>query len=172
MGHQGHRDHEAAAPASVTLALLTVSDTRTEATDESGRLCAEMAQAAGHVVASRAIVHDDPARVRAALQTILADARVEAVLINGGTGISGRDRTYEAVSALLDMRLDGFGELFRALSYQEIGPAAMLSRAVAGSAGGRAVFCMPGSPAAVRLAMEKLVLPEVGHVVAELKRAT
>ncbi|MGH9866974.1 MAG: MogA/MoaB family molybdenum cofactor biosynthesis protein [Candidatus Polarisedimenticolia bacterium] len=172
MGHQGHRDHKDAAPTSVTLALLTVSDTRTEATDESGRLCAEMAEAAGHTIASRAIVPDDPSRVRLALQTILADARVEAVLVNGGTGISGRDRTYEAVSALLDARLDGFGELFRALSYQQIGSAAMLSRAVAGSARGRAVFCMPGSPAAVRLALEKLVLPELSHVVAELRRTT
>jgi molybdenum cofactor biosynthesis protein B len=166
----GHGEHRGSAPASVALALLTISDTRTEATDESGRLCAALAATAGHTVILSSIVPDDPSRVRLALETLLADARVEAVLLNGGTGISARDRTYETVTALLDTRLDGFGELFRALSYREIGPAAMLSRAVAGSARGRAVFCMPGSPAAVRLAMESLILPEIGHVVAELRK--
>ena len=167
MAHRAHRD---AAPPAVSVALLTVSDTRTEATDESGRLCAALCEAAGHVVARRALVPDDPQRVRAALEAMLDDPAVHAVLINGGTGISGRDRTYEAVSVMLEARLDGFGELFRALSYQEIGAAAMLSRAVAGTARGRAVFCMPGSPAAVKLALEKLVIPELAHVVGELRR--
>ncbi len=167
-----HRAHPDAAPQAIRVALLTVSDTRTEATDESGALCAALCEAAGHTIARRAIVPDEPARVREALDAMLADASVDAVLINGGTGISGRDRTFEAVSGLLERRLDGFGELFRWLSYQEIGAAAMLSRAVAGVARGRAVFCMPGSPGAVALALEKLVIPELGHVVGELRRTT
>jgi molybdenum cofactor biosynthesis protein B len=169
MGLRHHRDM---APGTVVVGLLTVSDTRTPGTDDSGRLCAEMCRAAGHDVASSRIVPDDPAQVRGALGDILADARVQAVLVNGGTGISRRDRTYEAVAGMLEGRLDGFGELFRALSFREIGPAAMLSRAVAGHVRGRAIFCMPGSPAAVRLALESLILPELGHVVAELEKGT
>ena len=164
----GHHQHRETAPRAVGVALLTVSDTRTPETDASGRLCAELCEAAGHEVAAKRIVPDDPAQVRAALAAMLSDPRVQAVLVNGGTGISRRDRTFEAVSGMLEGRLDGFGELFRALSFREIGAAAMLSRAVAGHVEGRAIFCMPGSPAAVRLALESLIRPELGHVVAEL----
>ena len=163
----GHREHREAAPRSIALAVITVSDTRTPATDESGKLIVDLCRQAGHQSVHQLVVPDDPERVRDAVVAAVAIPAVQAVLVNGGTGISGRDRTFEAISALLDLRLDGFGELFRHLSYQEIGAAAMLSRAVAGLVSGRPVFSMPGSPAAVRLAMEKLILPELSHVVAE-----
>ncbi|HKY33461.1 MAG TPA: molybdenum cofactor biosynthesis protein B [Candidatus Polarisedimenticolia bacterium] len=168
----GHQEHRLSAPRAVGVALLTVSDTRSPENDLSGRLAADLCRAAGHHVVSAAIVPDDPVRVSEALGALLADRRVQAVLINGGTGISARDTTLEAVGPLLERRLDGFGELFRWLSFSEVGPAAMLSRAAAGLCRGRAVFCMPGSPQAVRLAMERLILPELGHVVAEAGKPT
>lgn len=164
MGHREHRDNALRA---ISLAVVTVSDTRTEATDESGALIRALCEKAGHTVAAYHLVPDEPDRLRAALSDLLARPDVKAVLINGGTGISARDRTFETISAALERRIDGFGELFRSLSYEEIGAAAMLSRAVAGLASGVAIFSMPGSPGAVRLAMEKLILPEIGHVVAE-----
>ncbi len=166
----GHREHRESGPRSVCVAVVTVSDTRTSRTDESGRLARALLEQAGHTVRSSRIVPDDPAAVRAALGELLADEGVQAIVLNGGTGVSARDRTIEAVSALLERRIEGFGELFRSLSYAEIGSAAMLSRAVAGLASGRPVFSVPGSPAAVRLAMEKLILPELGHVVAEANK--
>ena len=119
------------------------------------------------MLAGYRLVRDEPDEVRAALAAA-ADAGAEAVVVNGGTGISGRDRTYEAVAGLLEKRIDGFGEIFRWLSFQEIGSAAMLSRAVAGTWRGLAVFSVPGSTAAVRLAWERLIAPELGHVVFEL----
>ena len=148
--------------------VLTISDTRTEANDASGDAIAALLSGAGHVVVGRRIVRDDPPAVRDVVQSNRASADV--VITTGGTGITARDSTYEALSALLDKRLDGFGELFRMLSYAEIGAAAMLSRAVAGSIGSTAVFSLPGSEHAVRLAMTRLILPEVGHVVRELTR--
>jgi molybdenum cofactor biosynthesis protein B len=147
-----------------------VSDTRTLETDEGGRLIVELLESAGHAVLRRGVVPDAPEQVRAWLEEALGDPQVQAVLTTGGTGIAPRDRTYEVVSELLEKRLDGFGELFRMLSYQEVGPAAMLSRAVGGVTRGKVVLAMPGSPAAVRLAMEKLILPELGHLVAEAGR--
>jgi len=169
MSHTGHRRH---APRTVAVAVITVSDTRTPENDESGLLIVDLCEKAGHTVTARRIVPDDPDAVRAALDHFLDDAAVEAVLVNGGTGISGRDRTFEAISELIETPIPGFGELFRSLSYAEIGAAAMLSRAAAGLASGRPVFSMPGSPAAVRLAMEKLILPEIGHVLAESRRTS
>ncbi len=169
MSHAGHR---AKAPVTVTVSVITVSDTRTLESDESGRLMADMCREAGHLVSGRLVVPDDPEAVRTALDQVLDDDSVQAVLLNGGTGISGRDRTLEGISSMLEMTLPGFGELFRSLSYAEIGPAAMLSRAVAGLASGRPVFSVPGSPAAVRLAMEKLILPEIGHLVSEARRTS
>ena len=164
----GLKEHHRTAPSAVAVGLITVSDSRTEATDESGRLCAELCEKAGHHVAARRLVPDDPALVRAAIEEMIAAAAgVQAILVNGGTGISRRDRTFEAVSGMLEGRLDGFGELFRALSYQEIGSAALLSRALGGIAAGRVVLALPGSRAAIALAMEKLVLPELGHLAAE-----
>jgi len=165
----GHEEHRQEAPRRIAIFVVTASDTRGEAEDESGRFLRERVAEAGHALAGYRIVKDEPAEIRAALEAAAA-AGADAIVVNGGTGIAGRDRTYEAVVGLLEKRLDGFGELFRMLSYAEIGSAAMLSRAVAGVWGGRAIFSVPGSRAAVRLAWEKLVGPEVGHVVRELRK--
>ncbi len=167
MGHDEHRRH---APASVALALLTISDTRTAATDASGDLAERLLTHAGHRIVTRGWVADDPERVEAWVRDALTRGDCDAVLTSGGTGISPRDRTYEALAGILERRLDGFGELFRSLSYVEIGSAAMLSRAIGGIRAGRVVFCVPGSPNAVQLALEKLILPELGHLVAELRK--
>jgi molybdenum cofactor biosynthesis protein B len=148
--------------------VLTISDTRTEATDTSGDTIVEALRSAGHEVAGRRIVRDEPDVVREVV--VSATPEVEVVITTGGTGITSRDSTYEAITSVLDKRLDGFGELFRMLSYQEIGSAAMLSRAVAGTIGRTAVFSLPGAQHAVKLAMEKLIVPEIGHVVRELRR--
>lgn len=152
--------------------VLTISDTRTEANDASGDAIVELLTGAGHEVTGRRIVRDEPAAVRDLVQSMAQSGRATAdvIITTGGTGITARDSTYEAVATLLDKRLDGFGELFRMLSYAEIGAAAMLSRAAAGSIGPTAVFSLPGSEHAVRLAMTRLILPEVGHVVRELRR--
>jgi len=160
--------HRKTAPASVRCFVLTISDTRTDADDTSGDLIVGLLATSGHQVTLRARVKDDPAAVQHAIRANLGVAQV--VITTGGTGISSRDSTYEAISQLLDRRLDGFGELFRALSFQEIGAAAMLSRACAGAIGRTAVFSLPGSEPAVRLAMTKLILPEIGHVVRELNQ--
>jgi molybdenum cofactor biosynthesis protein B len=162
--------HRAEAPQSVRCFVLTVSDTRTEDTDTSGRAIAELLTAAGHVVAGRAIVKDDPDAVRNAIVRQFGNPDVQAIVTTGGTGITSRDSTYEAIASLLQKRLDGFGELFRMLSYEEIGPAAMLSRACAGLVSGRIVVALPGSEAAVRLAMERLLIPELGHLVQQATR--
>jgi molybdenum cofactor biosynthesis protein B len=160
--------HRKEAPASVRCFVLTISDTRTAETDASGDAIAQALTSAGHDVAGRRIVRDDPATVR---EIVRAESRnVPVIVTTGGTGITARDSTYEAISTLLDKRLDGFGELFRMLSYEQIGSAAMLSRACAGSIGTTAIFALPGSEQAVRLAMDKLILPEIGHVVRELHR--
>jgi molybdopterin adenylyltransferase len=166
MGHEEHR-HEA--PRSVRIFVVTASDSRGEAEDESGAFLREAAARAGHEIAGYRLVRDEPAQIRAALEQA-AGAGADAIVVNGGTGIAARDRTYEAIAALLEKRLDGFGELFRMLSFAEIGSAAMLSRALAGVWRGRAVFSVPGSRAAVRLAWERLIGPEVGHVVRELRK--
>ncbi len=163
-------EHKAAAPRSVGCYVLTTSDSRTEATDTSGRAIVDLLQGAGHRIAGRTIVKDDPDLVRSAVERQLANPDVQVMIITGGTGITSRDSTYEVVSALLHKRLDGFGELFRMISYQEIGSAAMLSRACAGLVGGRIVVSLPGSEAAVRLAMERLLLPELGHMVQQAGR--
>src|SRR5688500_7466110 len=142
--------------------ILTISDTRTPETDQSGDECAKIATESGHTVVSRAIFPDDAAQVEAHVRSVAPG--VDAVLINGGTGFAPRDTTYEAVSRLLDKRIDGFGELFRMLSFAEVGSRAMASRAVAGAHGKTLIFSMPGSTKAVRLAMSKLVAPELGHL--------
>jgi len=143
-------EHRALSPSQVACLILTVSDTRTLENDTSGQAIASLLEQAGHTVTAR------------------RTARV--IITTGGTGISNRDSTYEAVTALFEKQIDGFGELFRMLSFHEIGPAAMLSRATAGVSGGCAIFVLPGSEHAVRLAMERLILPELGHVVRELMR--
>ncbi|MFN7985610.1 MAG: molybdenum cofactor biosynthesis protein B [Vicinamibacterales bacterium] len=150
--------------------MLTVSDTRTTETDTGGRAVADLLSAAGHVVVGRAIVKDDADVVRSTIVQQLDADGIDAVISTGGTGITSRDSTYEAVSSLLDKRLDGFGELFRMLSYEQVGAAAMMSRATAGLARGRIVIALPGSEAAVRLAMEKLVVPELAHMVQQARK--
>jgi molybdopterin adenylyltransferase len=162
-------EHKAQAPVAIRCFVLTVSDSRTEATDTSGAAIAELLTGAGHVVAGRRLVKDEPADVAAVVREQVAAPDVEVVITTGGTGITSRDSTYEAIQALLDKRLDGFGELFRMLSYAEIGPAAMLSRACAGTAAGTVVVALPGSQGAVRLALEKLLLPELGHLVQQVR---
>ena len=166
MGHEEHR-HEA--PRSIRVFVVTASDTRGEAEDESGAFLKDAAARAGHALAGYRIVKDEPAELRAALEAAAA-AGADAILVNGGTGIAGRDRTYEAVAGILEKRLDGFGELFRMLSYGQIGAAAMMSRACAGLAAGRIVVCLPGSEQAVRLAMERLIVPELGHMVQQARK--
>jgi molybdenum cofactor biosynthesis protein B len=168
MGAPDHR-RQAASQGSVPLAIVTVSDTRTPETDTSGRLIRELAEAAGHQVVGYRVVPDEPEQVAVAL-TELAGGEARLIIFNGGTGISRRDRTYDVISQALEKTLPGFGELFRLLSYQEIGAAAMLSRATAGVYQGKVVFSTPGSPNAVRLAMEKLILPEIQHLAWELVR--
>src|SRR5262245_65851051 len=165
--------HKAAAPPSVRCFVLTVSDTRTEETDSSGRAIADLLKAAGHVIVGRSIVKDDPSAVRDLIERQLATSAADGpqiIITTGGTGLTSRDSTFEAVDALLEKRLDGFGELFRMLSYEQIGPAAMMSRAVAGLVAGRIVVSLPGSEAAVRLAMERLLIPELGHLVQQASR--
>ena len=162
-----HRDQS---PGVVRVAVLTMSDTRDREDDRSGDIIREMLGWRGFSVVAYEIVPDEPDRIRDQLTAWIGESGIDAIITNGGTGVSSRDSTYEVVSSLIDKRLDGFGELFRMLSWQEIGAAAMLSRAVGGSAGSTAVFCLPGSSNAVKLAMEKLIGPELGHVVHELKK--
>ncbi|HZR23862.1 MAG TPA: molybdenum cofactor biosynthesis protein B [Vicinamibacterales bacterium] len=164
------REHKAQAPSSVGCYVVTVSDTRTDATDTAGRAIADLLTAAGHIVAGRTIVKDDPAAVRSAVERQLAADGVDVIITTGGTGITSRDNTYEAISTMLQKRLDGFGELFRMLSFEQIGSAAMMSRACAGLVAGRIVVCLPGSEKAVRLAMERLLVPELGHLVQQARK--
>jgi molybdenum cofactor biosynthesis protein B len=169
-GSDAPAQHRAYAPASVGCLVLTVSDTRTPDDDSSGKLCAERLEAAGHRPLERAIVKDEREAIRAAVLRGIARPDIDVVIATGGTGVSPRDSTPEAVEPLLDKVLHGFGELFRALSFQVIGPAALLSRALAGTAQRTAVLVVPGSSAAVRLALDRLILPELAHLVGQLRR--
>ncbi|GMU37614.1 MAG: MogA/MoaB family molybdenum cofactor biosynthesis protein [Phycisphaerae bacterium] len=148
----------------VSAAVLTVSDTRTPETDSSGRLIRELLEGAGHRVFDYAVVSDEAAWIAAQVERWCNNASCQAVIVSGGTGFAPRDVTCDAIEPLLERRLDGFGELFRSLSFAEIGPAAMLSGALAGMRNRKAVFALPGSSGAVRLAMEKLILPTLGHL--------
>ena len=165
-----HEEHRAAAPSAIRCHVITVSDTRTEETDTGGRLLRTLLAEGGHQVLGHEIVPDEPAALRAAIERQLEADAPQAILTTGGTGISRRDGSYEVITGLLEKRLDGFGELFRALSFEEIGPAAMMSRAVAGAVRGKVVIALPGSWSAVQLGMTRLVLPELGHLVREVSR--
>lgn len=166
----GVRDHKAEAPASVGCFVLTVSDTRTPDTDASGRAIRELLESAGHGVVGAGLVRDDPDHVTGVVRKQLADPATRVIVTTGGTGITSRDGTFEAIDRLFEKRLTGFGELFRMLSFQEIGSAAMLSRATAGTVGGKAIFVLPGSENAVRLAMTRLIVPELGHIAQQLAK--
>jgi molybdopterin adenylyltransferase len=155
-------EHHRRARHNLQLGVITASDTRTLETDQTGRLARAILEAAGHRVTYYEIVPDDPARISDAIMSNLP--RLDGIIVNGGTGIARRDSTIEAVRAILDKELEGFGELFRMLSYQEIGSAAIMSRAVAGVSNGKIVVAVPGSPDGCRLALEKLIVPELGHI--------
>jgi len=169
----GHQEHEQRAQAeisqSIRCGVITISDTRTPATDTSGAAIRALLESAGHTVTHYQLVKDEP-DVIAALVRELSDTGCQVVLTNGGTGIARRDSTFEAIDALIEKRLPGFGELFRMLSYADIGPEALLSLATAGTVGGTLVFCMPGSTGAVRLAMEQLIIPQLPHLIWETVR--
>jgi molybdenum cofactor biosynthesis protein B len=150
--------------------VITLSDTRTAETDASGKRIIELLKAADHQVPRYLLLPDDPEKLTAALREILDDDQIDAIITNGGTGISRRDQTIDAVEKLLDRTIPGFGELFRMLSWEQVGSGAMLSRAVAGIAAGKIVFALPGSTKAVELAMTKLILPEIKHLVREVRK--
>lgn len=162
-------EHKAKGKRSIRCYVLTVSDTRDETTDTSGQLIKEQIAAEHHQLAGYKIVKDEPVEIEALLRQAIANPEVEAIIVNGGTGISPRDGTYEVIVKLLDKKLDGFGEVFRFLSYQDIGSAAIMSRAVAGSARGKVLISVPGSSGAVRLALEKIIWPELRHMVSQLQ---
>jgi molybdenum cofactor biosynthesis protein B len=167
----GYQDHVSASQSiCARCAIITLSDTRTTETDKSGRRIRELLESAGHSVSRHQLIPDDLSALHELLTDMLASPNLDAVLTNGGTGISRRDTTIEVVETHLDQTLPGFGELFRMLSWQEIGSGAMLSRAVGGIARGKLLFAMPGSTGAVELAMTKLILPELKHLVHELRK--
>jgi molybdopterin adenylyltransferase len=171
MSTEPSAQHRRAAPADLGFAVLTVSDSRAQADDVSGNAIREMIAEAGHRLVDSALVRDDVAAIRDAARRLLATPEVDVVVTTGGTGFSPRDVTLDALGPLLDQRIDGFGELFRMLSYNQVGAAAMLSRAAAGLIGTRALFLLPGSPKAVKLAMEALILPEAAHLLGQARRA-
>ncbi len=162
-------EHKAKGKRSLRCFVITVSDTRDEATDTSGQSLKNLLAAEGHQIAGYRIVKDEPVQIRSLLIETLEADDVDAVIVNGGTGIAPRDSTFEVVSSLLEKKLDGFGEIFRYLSYLDIGSAAIMSRAAAGTAAGKILISLPGSSAAVKLAMEKLILPEIRHMVSQLQ---
>lgn len=164
-------EHKSSAPAVIYCLIITVSDTRTNETDKSGKIISSLLEEKGHTVIERTIVKDDQEEIRSAIQRGIAASDVDAVLLNGGTGISKRDVTYEVVEGVLEKELAGFGELFRMISYtDDIGTPAMLSRAIGGVTRETAIFAMPGSSGAVKLAMSKLLIPELPHIVRELRK--
>jgi molybdenum cofactor biosynthesis protein B len=163
-------EHRATAPDRVICAVITVSDTRTPETDTGGQAVCDHLTAAGFLVAHRDIIPDDPARMRPLLEKLRDDPQIDAILLTGGTGLSSRDQTFETVTALITKQLPGYGELFRMLSYEDIGAAAMLSRATAGVYRSTFVVSTPGSPNAVQIAVERLIIPEINHLAWEILR--
>jgi molybdenum cofactor biosynthesis protein B len=163
-------EHKVHAPRSVRCAVVTISDTRTRATDTGGQEIVDRLAAAGHEIVLQELIPDEIETIQQVLTQIVSRGDADAILLTGGTGITRRDTTYEAVSGMLSKALPGYGELFRMLSFAEIGPAAMLSRATGGLIDRTVVFAMPGSRAAVRLALDKIILPELAHLVWEARR--
>lgn len=162
-------EHKEKGKKSIRCFVITVSDTRDEATDTSGQTIKSLLTGEGHQTTGYRIVRDEPAQIEALLKEALAQHDADAVIVNGGTGIAPRDGTYEVVSRFLEKKLDGFGEIFRYLSYLDIGSAAIMSRTAAGTARGKVLISLPGSKGAVTLAMEKLILPEIRHMVSQLQ---
>jgi molybdenum cofactor biosynthesis protein B len=163
--------HRRAAPAALRCAVITISDSRDAATDRGGPLLVDGLAAAGHATTHRALVRDEARAIEEAVLAAVGRDDVDLVLTTGGTGIAPRDVTVPTLERLFEGTIPGFGELFRWLSFQEIGSAAMLSRACAGLLCGKVVIALPGSPKALRLALDRLVLPEAGHLVAEARKA-
>jgi len=170
MSNHAHLEHKEHAPHQVGCIVITCSDTRTPESDTSGYRIMHMLKDAGHSVLSYQLIKDEPSKIKSAIRKAVKNKKVQAIIINGGTGISRRDSTFEAVDKMLEKRLEGFGEVFRFLTYQEIGSPAIMSRATAGVYKGRIIFSTPGSENAVRLAMEKLILPELGHILQQLSK--
>ncbi len=166
----GYQEHKEKAPRSVNCAVLTISDTRTEQDDESGKLIRQRLNDNGHRVMSYAILKNEADSIEKKIHELLRQEELQVIITSGGTGVSHRDITVETICPILEKKLDGFGELFRFLSYQEIGTASMMSRAMAGVIGGKVILCFPGSPGAAKLAMDKIILPEIGHLVREATR--
>ncbi|MFH1087108.1 MAG: MogA/MoaB family molybdenum cofactor biosynthesis protein [Chloroflexota bacterium] len=166
----GYHEHKEKAVKQVNCAVLTISDTRSGQSDESGPFIKERLEAEGHLVPYQRVIPNDAAAIRQEMERLLADGQVDVIVTSGGTGISRRDITIESISPYLEKRLDGFGELFRHLTYEEIGSGGIMSRAVAGIARGKIVVCLPGSPDAARVALDRLLLPELGHLVWEARK--
>ena len=166
----GYKEHKDRAPKSVNCAVLTISDTRTELDDESGRLIRQKLIDSGHQVTSYCILKDEADPIEKKIHELLREEELQVIIANGGTGVSRRDITVETVYPMLEKKLDGFGELFRSLTYQEIGTGSIMSRAIAGVSRGKVIICLPGSPEATNLAMDKIILPEIGHMVREATR--
>ena len=162
--------HASAESLIVRCAIVTLSDTRTAETDTSGATAKRLIESADHLVTHYQIIPDDPGELETLLEMLLGVKDVDAILTSGGTGISRRDQTIKVIERLIDLPLPGFGELFRTLSWSQIGSGAMLSRALGGVARGKLLFAMPGSPEAMELALTKLILPEIGHLVFELRK--
>jgi molybdenum cofactor biosynthesis protein B len=165
-----YKEHKHASPVHITAGVLIISDSRTVASDESGKLICRLLEEHGHKVADFQILQDEASAIQDALSSLLSLQEVKMVITSGGTGLSQRDITVETVLPLLDKKLDGFGELFRSLTYQEIGTGSIMSRTLAGTIKGKVVICLPGSPKAVKLAMEQIILPEIGHLAREASR--
>ena len=165
-----YKEHKREAPQSVSCAVITISDSRTEQDDESGKLLRQKLSQNGHRVIAYSILKDEPEAIKQRIFELLGQEELQVIITSGGTGISHRDITLETISSILEKNLDGFGELFRSLSYQEIGTASIMSRAIAGVVEGKVIICLPGSLGAVKLAMDKIILPEIGHLVREVTR--
>jgi len=165
-----YQEHREKSPQSVSCAVLTISDSRTERDDESGRLIKDKLSQNGHRVISYSILKDEADPIKQKINELLRQEELQVIITSGGTGASHRDITVETIAPLLEKKLDGFGELFRFLSYQEIGTASIMSRAIAGVVGGKVILCLPGSSGAANLAMDKIILPEIGHMVREATR--
>ncbi len=165
-----YQEHKQKSPRSVSCAVLTISDSRTEQNDDSGRLIKQKLSQNGHQVTHYFILKDETDSIKKTIYELLGQEELQVIITNGGTGTSRRDITVETIYPILEKKLDGFGELFRFLTYQEIGTGSILSRAMAGVAKGKVILCLPGSPGAAELAMEKIILPEIGHLVREVTR--